>query len=99
MLKWNFGEAVMRPLVVASSPKIHFEITAASRLPGTYSLKRFSGTQLWDHPMKSCAVKCLQQQIAATVSGVEQISRRALAGARDPTLDGERRRLVSSVNN
>src|SRR5262249_39628490 len=41
----------------------------------------------------------LQQRIVATVSGVEQVSRRALAGTQDPILDGERRRLASSVNN
>jgi uncharacterized membrane protein YccC len=40
----------------------------------------------------------LQQQILATVSGIEQVSRRALAGSRDAILDAERRRLASSVN-
>src|SRR6516162_4338712 len=40
--------------------------------------------------------KRLQQQIVATVSGIEQASRRALAGSRDATLDAERRRLASS---
>jgi uncharacterized membrane protein YccC len=43
--------------------------------------------------------KRLQQQIVATVSSIEQVSRRALAGSRDAVLDGERRRLASSVNN
>jgi uncharacterized membrane protein YccC len=42
--------------------------------------------------------KRLQQQIAATVSGIEQASRRALAGSRDAMLDAERGSLVSSVN-
>ena len=40
--------------------------------------------------------KRLQQQIVETVSGIEQTSRRALAGSRDATLDAERRRLASS---
>ena len=42
--------------------------------------------------------KRLQQQIVATISGIEKASRRALAGSRDPILDAERRRLASSVN-
>jgi len=42
--------------------------------------------------------KRLQQQVAATISGIEQASRRALAGSRDAALDAERRRLASSVN-
>jgi uncharacterized membrane protein YccC len=46
----------------------------------------------------STVTKRLQQQIAATVSGVEQASRRALVGSRDAVLDAERRRLASSLN-
>ena len=48
--------------------------------------------------LPSTVTKRLQQQIVATVAGVEQISRHALAGSRDVTLDAQRRRLASSVN-
>jgi uncharacterized membrane protein YccC len=41
----------------------------------------------------------LRQQIAATVSSVEQVSRRALSGRRETALGDDRRRLASGVIN
>ena len=42
--------------------------------------------------------KRLRQQVAGIVGNAEQWSRRALAGARDPALDRERRRLANQIN-